>query len=79
MPYSRKAKYHHKRQKSPKLYRRGSFKTVPFHHAEYSGKKYKRWHRKGSGAKAVVGKLKKSGKWSTQSILIPKKTPGGKK
>jgi len=79
MPYSRKAKYYHKRQKSPKKFVRTSFKTVPFHHTKYSGKKYKKWHRKGSGAKAVVGKLKKSGKWGTQSILIPKKQSGGKK
>jgi len=52
---------------------KSSFRTVPLHHTKYRGKKYRKWKRKGSGAKAVVGKKKRSGKWGIQSILIPKK------
>lgn len=73
MPYSKKANYYHKRQKSPEKFKSGTFKTVAFNHAKYRGKKYEGYHKSGTQAKAVVGKLKTTGKWSTQSILIPKK------
>jgi len=80
MPYSKKAKYEHHRQKSPKMFERSTLKTVKLSHTEYSGKKYKKL-----GAKAVVGRLKKKyrkpvkrgGKpraWGVQSILVPKKS-----
>jgi len=72
MPYSKEARYKHNRQRPPKHFDRSTLKTVPLSHTEYSGKKFKV-----KGAKAVVGKLKKSrrGKraWAIQSILIPKK------
>jgi DNA-binding HxlR family transcriptional regulator len=56
-------KYKRWRQKDPKLFIKTSFRTVPLDHTEYRGKK------KG---KAVVGKLKKTKKWATQSILEEK-------
>jgi len=56
-------KYKRWRQKDPKLFIKNSFRTVPLDHTEYKGKK------KG---KAVVGKLKKTKKWATQSILEEK-------
>ncbi len=59
--YPRKTKkYKRWRQKSPGLFIKSSFRTVPLSHTEYKGKK------KG---KAVVGKLRKSKKWVIQSIL----------
>jgi len=67
MPYSRKAKYTHHRQRQPELFE-DNFKTVPISHTEYKGKKFKK-----KGVKAVTGKLKKTGKWKIQSILVPKK------
>jgi hypothetical protein len=70
--HSKKPKFLHKRQKNPKLFEKGTFETVPLNHAGYSGEKYKKWNERDSGAKAIVGKLKKSNKWSIQSILIPK-------
>ena len=73
IPYSSKSIYKHHRQQSPKKFRKGSFKTVPLSHTNYSGKKFKKLHKQGSGAKAIVGKKKKSGKWGIQSILVPKK------
>jgi len=72
MPYSRRAKYYHIRQKDPNLFIKSTFKNVPFSHTRYRGKKYARFHKSGSGARAIVGKLKKNGKWALQSILIPK-------
>lgn len=68
MPYSKKAKYRHHRQRKPELFDETSFKTVPISHTKYRGKKYKK-----PGVKAVVGKLKKTGKPKIQSILEPKK------
>lgn len=56
-------RYKRWRQKDPKLFIKNSFRTVPLDHTEYKGKK------KG---KAVVGKLKKTKKWVTQSILEEK-------
>jgi len=77
MPYSEKSEYIHNRQKPPTQFEKGSFKTVHLNRTSYSGKKFNVL-----GAKAIVGKLKKSfrkkGKsgdpvaWSIQSILIPK-------
>ncbi len=61
MPTKKQYKRH--RQKDPKLFIKNSFRTVPLSHTKYKGKK------KG---KAVVGKLKKTKKWATQSILEEK-------
>lgn len=69
MPYSESARYEHHRQKNPYDFQKKSFRIVPLSHTKYRGKKFKGK----KGAKAVVGKKKKSGKWSIQSILIPKK------
>lgn len=72
MPYSKKAKFYHHRQKSPRLFDKKTFKNVPLNHTSYRGEKYSKWMYSGTPARAIVGKLKKSKKWSTQSILIPK-------
>jgi len=66
--------YDRYRQKQPDLYKKNSFKTVPFSHVDYSGEKFSEWHKRESGAKAIVGKEKATGKWSTQSILIPRES-----
>lgn len=66
MPY-KNAKYKHNRQLPPSKFIKGSFETVPLTHTFYSGTKFAV-----KGAKAVVGKLKKTKKWAIQSILIPK-------
>ena len=66
--HSSKSKYDRYRQHSPKQFQKDTFKTVPLNHTDYSGKKFKK-----KGAKAIVGKKKKSGEWDIQSILIPKK------
>jgi len=82
MPSSKKAKYYHKRQQQPDKFEKNTFKTVPFHHTNYAGKKYKKFHKKDSGVMAIVGKKKKrkkKGRWSIQSILIPKKKKQKKK
>jgi hypothetical protein len=65
MPYSKKAKYEHHRKKPPSKFIKSSFRNVPISHVSHR-KKYPR------GTRAIVGKLK-SGKYATQSILIPKK------
>jgi hypothetical protein len=67
MPYSKEAKYDHNRQLPPENFDQDSFKTVPLSHTDYKGDKFNV-----KGAKAVVGKLKESGKWDIQSILVPK-------
>lgn len=72
MPYSKKAKYRHYRQRSPKDFDPKSFQTVKFNHVRYQGKKFKGYHKSGTRAKAVIGKEKKTGKSKIQSILIPK-------
>lgn len=72
MPYSKKAKFYHHRQKSPRLFDKKTFKNVPLNHTSYRGEKYSKWMYSGTPARAIVGRLKKSKKWSTQSILIPK-------
>ena len=65
------AKYRHHRQKSPELFIKKTFRTVPLSHTEYAGKKFRV-----RGAKAIVGKLKPANrtktKWTIQSILTPK-------
>jgi len=68
MPYTPEAKYRHHRQRSPKQFIQKSFRTVPISHTSYAGKKFDK-----PGVKAVVGKLKGTSKWVTQSILEPKK------
>lgn len=68
MPYSKNANYMHDRQKSPELFARSTFKTVPLSHTKYNGTKYDK-----QTCLAIVGKLRKNGKWSIQSILVPKK------
>ncbi|MFX1480548.1 MAG: hypothetical protein ACFFCI_20860 [Promethearchaeota archaeon] len=72
MPYSKKARYRHHRQQQPNEFIKGSFKTVPLNHTDYRGNKYARYMYSGTPAKAIVGKLKSSGNWAIQSILIPK-------
>lgn len=61
MPYQ-KPKYKHHRRRNPKEFIKSSLRTVPVSHV----KTRKRWKK---GSKAIVGKLKKTGKWATQSIL----------
>ena len=56
-------RYKRWRQKSPSLFIKNSFRTVPLNHTSYKGKK------KG---KAIVGKLKRNKKWEIQSILEEK-------
>jgi hypothetical protein len=79
MPYSKKAKYRHNRQRSPKQFDKSTLKTVPLSHTDYGGRKFDK-----PGAKAIVGRLKPSfrkpkkkggrpRKWGIQSILVPKK------
>ena len=79
MPYSKKAKYKHNRQKPPGKFVKSTLRTVPLSHTDYSGTKFKK-----RGAKAIVGKLKpqfrkpekrgaKPRVWGIQSILVPKK------
>ena len=67
MPYSRKAKYYHHRQRHPNEFIKGSFRNVPISHTKYRGKKFKK-----KGARAIIGKLKKNKKWVVQSYLVPK-------
>ena len=55
--------YQRHRLKNPDLFVKGSFRTVLLSHTTYKGKK------KG---KAIVAKLKKTGKWAIQSILEAK-------
>lgn len=66
--YSHKSKYEHHRQLPPRLFEKKTIRTVPLSHTPYHGKKF---HIK--GAEAIVGKLKRSHKYATQSILTPKR------
>lgn len=66
MPYLRKAKYTHNRLRDPIEFKKGTIRTVPISRVPHT-KKYPK------GTKAIVGKLKETGKGATQSILIPKK------
>jgi len=73
IPYSKKSRYKHYRQKKPSLFIRESFKTVPLNHTKYNGKKFASFNVSGTKAKAIVGTYKKNGKKGViQSILIPK-------
>jgi len=57
------------------LFEKETLRTDDFYKIPYQGKKYKKYHKKGSGAKAIRGKKKnrkKKNRLSTQSILIPK-------
>ncbi len=56
-------RYKRHRKKNPNDFVKSSFRTVPLNHTDYKGR------LKG---KAVVGKLKKTGKWEIQSILEDK-------
>lgn len=70
MPYSRKAKYKHNRQRPPGQFQKSTMRTVPVSHipeSQYRGKKFRK-----KGVKAITGKLKKSKKWKVQSFLVPK-------
>ena len=72
MPYSKKAKFTHHRQRKPSLFVKGTLRTITIKRVKdqglYSGKKFNK-----KGVKAVVGKLKKSKKYAVQSFLVPKK------
>ena len=54
------------RQESPDKFLRNSFRNVPLSHTKYKGKI--------KGEKAIVGRLKKTGKWEVQSILKKRKS-----
>lgn len=60
MPY-KNSRYKHKRQFSPDKCTPGTFRTVKQSHTKM------RKPRK--GGKAIVCKLKRSGRWGTQSLL----------
>lgn len=77
MPYSKDARYYHKRQKQPELFEKESFVTIPFSHVKYSGDKFKEWHYQGTPALAIVGTLKTGKRGALQAILIPKDTKLG--
>ncbi|MBI2508411.1 hypothetical protein HYV89_05680 [Candidatus Woesearchaeota archaeon] len=53
-------KYKRHRKKSPSLFIKSSFRTVPLSHTNYKDK---------LEGKAIVGKLKKTKKWEIQNIL----------
>ena len=52
------------RQEDPDKFVQKSFRNVPISHTDYKGKI--------KGQRAIVGKLKKTGKWKIQSILKKK-------
>lgn len=60
------------RQIEPELMQEKSFRNVPLHHARYQGKEFQKWNKRGSGARAIVGKLKSNKQNVIQSILIPR-------
>ncbi len=69
------SKYQRHRLKDPNLFVKGSFRTVPLSHTTYKGKKSSHSVRdapKGAKGKAIVARLKKTGKWTIQSILEEK-------
>jgi len=72
MPYSKSAKYTHHRQRKPGLFVKSSFHTISVKRAKvrglYSGKKFDK-----PGAKAIVARLRKNGKYAVQSFLLKKK------
>ena len=51
----------------------GILQIIPFYRSNYKGKKFVEWYIKGSGALAIIGKLKKTNKETIIKILIPKK------
>ena len=53
------------RKKEPSKFVKTSFRNVPASHTEYKGKT--------KGIRAIVGKLKSTGKWVLQSILKRRK------
>ncbi|MDP3734100.1 MAG: hypothetical protein Q8R37_02635 [Nanoarchaeota archaeon] len=57
-------KYKRHSQKEVTAFMKSTFRTVPLSHTSYRGK------MKG---KAIVGKLKKTGKWAIKTILEEKK------
>jgi len=68
--------YYRYRQENPELFDPKTFRTVPASHlSEFKKKKtFKGFdiHK----LKGITGKIKTTGKWATQSILIPKKLIG---
>jgi len=58
-----RSQYKRHRMKDPMLFVKGSFRTMPLSHIDYKGRK------KG---KSIVAKLKKTDKWTIQSILEEK-------
>lgn len=52
------------RQMEPGKFDQDSFRNVPISHTKYTGRI--------KGNRAIVGKLKKTGKWEIQSILKKK-------
>jgi hypothetical protein len=53
------------RQEDPDKFVQKSFRNVPISHTNYKGKI--------KGERAIVGKMKKTGKWKIQSILKKRK------
>ena len=53
------------RQEDPEKFVKESFRNVPLSHANYKGNI--------KGQRAIVGRLKKSGKWQVQSVLKRRK------
>ena len=67
MPY-KKARYRHIRVRSPKQFKKGTFRTQDIGRAGHSMR--------------VAGRLKRGGKWATQKFIIPKseyKKPSGQR
>lgn len=60
------------RQIEPDLISKKTFRNVPLSHAHYEGKEFQKWNKKGTRARAIVGKLKSSKQNVIQSILIPR-------
>ncbi len=71
MPYSKKAKYTHHRQRNPGLFIKGTLRTISVKRARaqglYSGRKFNK-----PTAKAIVGKLRRTKKYAVQSFLLKK-------
>ena len=53
------------RQKEPGKFSKKSFRNVPLSHTKYKGKI--------KGQRAIVGKLKQTGKWAIQSVMKKRK------
>ena len=54
------------RQEEPARFIKSSFRNVPISHTNYKGSI--------KGQKAIVGRLKRTGKWEVQSILKKRKS-----